>query len=114
MKFLAAAAIFLSFLPAVAPAACPAKPPKYKACGGMLIEANKCPDGYECMSDPRKKGGCGLACDEPGICVPKDAPKCGGFAGFQCPTEKNYICYDDPRDGCDAAKGCADGMGICL
>eukprot|EP01084_Bolivina_argentea_P285462 489527_1 len=38
--------------------------------------------------------------------------KCGGFAGFQC--EKGLYCVDDPTDDCDATKGGADCMGICV
>jgi hypothetical protein len=112
MKLLTTAALLLASLPLATPAACPTKP-QYKSCGGMSIEANRCPSGHECISDPRT-GGCGLACDQPGICVPTDAPKCGGFAGFQCPEKKGYRCYDDPRDNCDPSRGCRDNMGICL
>jgi hypothetical protein len=83
----------------------------YRACGGLLPEANKCPAGYQCISDPRRKG-CGLACDEPGICVPKNFDKCGGFAGFVCPKGKK--CYDYPADNCDPENHGADCIGICL
>ncbi|CAI4212834.1 unnamed protein product [Parascedosporium putredinis] len=55
-------------------------------------------------------GGCGLACDAPGICV---VPLfCGGFAGFGCPD--GLECWDDPRDDCDPFNGGADCGGICI
>jgi hypothetical protein len=36
---------------------------------------------------------------------------CGGIAGIMC--AKGMLCYDDPADDCDPAKGGADCMGIC-
>ncbi len=38
--------------------------------------------------------------------------RCGGIAGFECPTGKE--CIDDPSDTCDPAQGGADCFGICV
>lgn len=84
---------------------------EYPPCGGFRITPPlECPDPDSiCMSDPRL-GGCGLACDAPGICV---VPLfCGGFAGFGCPD--GLECWDDPRDDCDPFNGGADCGGICI
>merc|ERR1712176_412820 len=113
MKLTVALGIVLSSLPFVTPGACPRPKPRYQACGGMVARANQCPENYRCISDPRT-GGCGLACDEPGICVPETAPPCGGFPGTVGPQGKGYVCYDDPTDGCDPEMGGADCSGICL
>jgi len=102
---------FITLAALVASTMAAACPPTYQACGGMLPEANECPKGYTCISDPRKKG-CGLACDEPGICVAEDVPKCGGFVGLLCP--QGLQCYDDPTDRCDPENGGYDCMGFCL
>ncbi|PKS11462.1 hypothetical protein jhhlp_003226 [Lomentospora prolificans] len=92
-------------------AVCPSPKPTYQACGGMLPKANECEEGYKCVSDPREKG-CGLACDQPGICVAEDIPKCGGYPGFKCP--EGLECFDDPTDDCDPENGGFDCMGFCL
>ncbi|KHN97300.1 Kazal domain-containing protein [Metarhizium album ARSEF 1941] len=85
---------------------------KYTSCGGFVVHPATCPDGFECRDDPRLPGSCGLACDKPGVCIPKSAPPCGGFAGFACPT--GLFCYDVPGDGCDPKNGGADCIGVCL
>jgi hypothetical protein len=84
-------------------------PPKYKSCGGFRIEYVGCPKDQICVDDPYA-GGCGMACDAPGICV--KPVFCGGFAGIQCKGGK--ICIDDPRDDCDPNNGGADCGGICV
>lgn len=83
----------------------------YKSCGGKRPVPVFCDEGAECIDDARK-GGCGMACDAPGICVSKMVPSCGGFAGRPCP--RGLKCYDKPNDGCDPKKGGADCPGICL
>ncbi|KJZ77260.1 hypothetical protein HIM_03581 [Hirsutella minnesotensis 3608] len=83
----------------------------YKSCGGFRATPVTCDAGSTCRDDPRK-GGCGMACDAPGICIPDNAPKCAGFAGFQCP--QGLTCYDLPGDGCDPKNGGADCIGVCL
>jgi hypothetical protein len=85
------------------------KPIEYQSCGGFRIEQVECPEGYVCMDDPRKSG-CGMACDEPGICV--EDTICGGFAGLRCPEGKQ--CYDFPNDPCDPNRGGFDCGGICI
>ncbi|KAI4599991.1 hypothetical protein KJ359_001092 [Pestalotiopsis sp. 9143b] len=85
----------------------------YQACGGEAITPNHCPADYQCIDDPRK-GGCGLACDAPGICVPNDYPACSGFVGRSCPEGSGLECYDFPNDDCDPSNGGADCIGICL
>ena len=84
----------------------------YQSCGGMDPSANKCPDGTICSSDPRT-GGCGLACDQLGICIPVDAETCGGFVGALC-GDPDQECYDNPADDCDPETGGADCIGVCL
>lgn len=93
----------------------PTQTPTYKSCGGRRVEPVGCADGEICIDDPRPKengggGGCGLACDEPGICV--KPVFCGGIAGIPCADGK--ICVDDPRDDCDPKNGGADCGGICV
>ncbi len=83
---------------------------EYPPCGGPKPRA--CNGSPECMDDPRTPGSCGLACDHPGICVPKNPPLCAGFAGLRCPA--GLYCYDKPRDGCDPKKGGRDCIGVCL
>ena len=87
---------------------------KYPRCGtrGPTGPVGTCRKGSKCGDDPRTPDSCGLACDIPGICIPKKAPQCNGFAGFQCP--KGLFCYDVPNDGCDPNNGGADCIGICL
>ena len=79
----------------------------YQDCGGHRITPAPCPTGQLCVDDPAKKG-CGLACDQPGICV----KQCGGFAGLRCPTDMK--CVDRPGDDCDPKNGGADCIGICV
>ncbi|KAL2196607.1 hypothetical protein P885DRAFT_69621 [Corynascus similis CBS 632.67] len=38
---------------------------------------------------------------------------CGGLAAIDC-EDKNHVCIDDPRDGCDPNNGGADCGGICV
>ncbi|KAK3938033.1 hypothetical protein QBC46DRAFT_266256 [Diplogelasinospora grovesii] len=83
--------------------------PTYRSCGGFRIEPKPCPEGQICIDDPFS-GGCGMACDAPGICVTPTF--CGGFAGIQCKDGKK--CVDDPRDDCDLSNGGADCGGICI
>ncbi|KAK0609569.1 hypothetical protein B0T17DRAFT_594069 [Bombardia bombarda] len=83
--------------------------PTYAPCGGFRIPI-ACPNADQiCMDDPRS-GGCGMACDAPGICV--TPVFCGGFAGIQCAS--NRLCVDDPRDDCDPSNGGADCGGLCV
>ncbi|KAL7931333.1 hypothetical protein V8C35DRAFT_310137 [Trichoderma chlorosporum] len=84
---------------------------QYESCGGFTPRPHNCDDDYECQDDPRLPPDCGLACDIPGICVPKDARFCGGFVGFGCP--EGLFCYD-ALDGCDPENGGADCGGVCL
>ena len=86
--------------------------PTYAPCGGDTKDGPvKCPDSHECIEDPRKEG-CGMACDDTGICVPKGLEMCGGFAGFACP--EGLICVDDPFDDCSVETFGADCAGICV
>jgi hypothetical protein len=83
--------------------------PSYQSCGGRRTASVTCPGGQVCIDDPRK-GGCGMKCDAPGICV--KPVFCGGFAGIKCKDGKK--CFDDPRDSCDPKRGGADCGGLCL
>ncbi|KAK3325033.1 hypothetical protein B0H66DRAFT_636535 [Apodospora peruviana] len=87
-------------------------PTKYKSCGGFRVDpaSYKCTVDEICMDDPYS-GGCGMACDAPGICV--KPVFCGGFAGIQC-KDKTKMCVDDPRDDCDPLNGGADCGGVCV
>ncbi|GKT46247.1 uncharacterized protein ColSpa_06428 [Colletotrichum spaethianum] len=87
----------------------PAKTNSYEACGGLRATPKPCPASFECISDPFVKG-CGLACDQLGICV---VPiMCGGIAAIKCPAGK--FCVDDPRDDCHPSKNGADCAGLCV
>ncbi|KAK9441808.1 proteinase inhibitor I1, Kazal [Metarhizium brunneum] len=85
---------------------------KYTSCGGKRVHPVGCEANSECRDDPRLPESCGLACDIPGICMPKKPHQCAGFAGFACP--KGQFCYDVPKDGCDPKNGGADCLGLCL
>jgi hypothetical protein len=79
-------------------------------CGGH-VPADRyysCSTDEVCIDDPYR-GGCGMACDTPGICVSK-RKRCGGFAGFKCDGK----CVDDPTDNCDPKRGGADCIGVCV
>ncbi|KAB5566708.1 hypothetical protein GE09DRAFT_744412 [Coniochaeta sp. 2T2.1] len=84
----------------------------YQSCGGHRIQQVPCLSHQICIDDPYK-GGCGMACDAPGICVTPDT-FCGGFAGIQCKDGRRKMCVDDPRDDCDPENGGADCGGICV
>ncbi|KAM0254421.1 hypothetical protein ACHAQJ_006825 [Trichoderma viride] len=84
---------------------------KYQSCGGFTPRPVNCDKNSECKDDPRLPPNCGMACDAPGICIPKKASFCGGFLGLACP--KGQFCYD-ALDGCDPNNGGADCGGICL
>ncbi|OHF03894.1 hypothetical protein CORC01_00756 [Colletotrichum orchidophilum] len=87
----------------------PAKTNIYGDCGGLLPTPKPCPASFECIDDPFRKG-CGLACNQPGICV---VPiMCGGIAAIECPAGK--WCVDDPRDDCHPLQGGADCAGLCI
>ncbi|KAL8349011.1 hypothetical protein RB601_002115 [Gaeumannomyces tritici] len=86
-------------------------PPKYEDCGGKRVVPKDCPAGHVCVDDPRRGGGCGMACDAPGICVRPTTP-CSGLAGVICPVGK--MCVDDPRDDCWTSNGGRDCSGICV
>ncbi|UQC84068.1 uncharacterized protein CLUP02_09564 [Colletotrichum lupini] len=87
----------------------PVKTNIYQECGGLRPTPNPCPASFECIDDPFRKG-CGLACDQTGICV---VPiMCGGIAAIKCPAGK--WCVDDPRDDCHPLQGGADCAGLCV
>lgn len=87
------------------------RPTPYKRCGGFRINPQlQCEKDEVCIDDPFS-GGCGMACDQTGICV--KPVFCGGFAGFQC-EDKTKTCVDDPRDDCDPKNGGADCGGLCV
>lgn len=91
----------------------PVPTPTYAPCGGHRKEGPlECEEGFACVDDPRKDG-CGMACDDTGICVPEGLVMCGGFAGFPC-EEEGRVCIDDPFDDCDPMNGGADCAGICV
>jgi hypothetical protein len=92
----------------------PAPVKEYQACGGnMRPPPPDCAKGTTCRDDPRVPG-CGRACDRQGICIPDNAPQCGGFAGFECPKGSGLECYDLPNDDCDPEDGGNDCIGVCL
>jgi len=103
-------------------------------CGGFA--GISCPSGYSCQLDgvyPDAAGHCVADApvhtakdagrvesgpsvdsgpsDEGGIDA-ESAPRCGGFAGFVCPS--GFDCEDNPSDSCDPAAGDRDCMGICV
>ncbi|KAK3360477.1 hypothetical protein B0T25DRAFT_496385 [Lasiosphaeria hispida] len=83
--------------------------PTYPSCGGFRIQPRNCAEDEICIDDPYS-GGCGMACDAPGICV--KPVFCGGFAGFRCADGRR--CIEDPRDDCDPKRGGADCGGLCV
>jgi len=82
-----------------------------RSCGGFRVPTGRpeCAADEVCIDDPWKPG-CGMKCDDAGICV-KKGPMCGGFAGFRCATSGK--CVDDPTDSCDPMNGGADCAGVC-
>ncbi|KAK4153656.1 hypothetical protein C8A00DRAFT_33606 [Chaetomidium leptoderma] len=83
--------------------------PTYQSCGGHRVKPVDCPKGEICIDDPYI-GGCGMACDGPGICV--KPVFCGGFAAIKCKDGK--MCVEDPTDDCDPKNGGYDCGGICV
>lgn len=78
-----------------------ASPPKpdYPMCGGYTPHPLKCDANSTCVDDPRTPGSCGMACDIPGICMPKSAVKCQtGRGDLLCP--KGQKCFADRRVKC--------------
>ncbi|CAL8580495.1 hypothetical protein XPA_006216 [Xanthoria parietina] len=73
--------------------------------------SRKCNSAQTCIPNPKKLG-CSSGANCPGICVQLNGPRCGGFAGFQCP-DKDHVCVDDPRDDC-GGPGSADCIGVCV
>lgn len=110
---IAAALLPLALASTTAPAPTAGTPtPTYAPCGGDTKDGPvKCPADHACIEDPRKDG-CGMACDDTGICVPEGLEMCGGFAGFACP--EGLECVDDPFDDCSVEEGGADCAGICV
>lgn len=82
---------------------------QYDDCGGKRIKPKDCPEGHICIDNPYR-GGCGMACDAPGICVKPEF--CGGIAGIRCRDGKK--CFDNPTDSCNARSGGRDCGGICV
>jgi hypothetical protein len=82
----------------------------YEGCGGKRATPLNCPTGHVCIDDPYR-GGCGMACDAPGICVMPTAA-CGGIAGRPC--KDGRMCVDYPGDECDTRRGGRDCGGICV
>ncbi|KAK4239546.1 hypothetical protein C8A03DRAFT_42865 [Achaetomium macrosporum] len=112
LSLLGAAALVTARPPASTTTTSEKPKPTYQSCGGFRIKPLDCPKGQLCIDDPYV-GGCGLACDMPGICVDVAASAfCGGFAGLPCKEGKK--CVDDPRDECDPEHGGADCGGICV
>lgn len=85
---------------------------EYPSCGGFRVTPVNCPDGSYCADDPRNPFSCGMACDAPGICIPKTAQICGALANVECPD--GLTCYDYPSDNCDPRSGGEYCVGICL
>ncbi|TLS31543.1 hypothetical protein PpBr36_02576 [Pyricularia pennisetigena] len=95
--------------PLPTPTPTPTRTRSYDDCGGFRPTPKSCARGQICIDDPYA-GGCGMACDMPGICV--EPTFCGGIAGVQCADGK--MCVDDTRDDCDPANGGSDCGGICV
>lgn len=82
----------------------------YPSCGGFRIKPYECPEPEQiCIDDPYV-GGCGMACDGPGICV--TPIPCGGKRGLKC--EEGKMCIDDRRDECNPDQGSWDCSGLCV
>jgi len=90
-------------------------PAPYPICGGLPSpNAPTCDHHSVCIEDPLHPCGLSFACY--GICVPKKAPKCGGFAGLSCPKGLKCVA-DTPLHGtasCDPRDGDDDCFGICI
>ncbi|KAL5353614.1 hypothetical protein ACLOAV_001651 [Pseudogymnoascus australis] len=84
----------------------------YPSCGGFRVEPVTCADSQVCVDDPRTPESCGMACDAPGICLPKTEIQCGGFVGKSCP--EGLFCYDAPDDSCDPKNGGGLWWDLCL
>ena len=66
------------------------KPAKYRSCGGFRADPPRCKRSEVCRDDPRRGGNCGMACDLPGICTPKNVQLCDDNG--RCPGR--LTCYD--------------------
>ncbi|TLS28427.1 hypothetical protein PpBr36_01379 [Pyricularia pennisetigena] len=90
----------------------------YQACGYFRGGQMRCPEDHVCIDNPRPSS-CGQACDDHGVCVKRDAARCGqGFAAcadggrcrpavFECvsPTDGSLnggcasLCFPDYWNG---------------
>ncbi|KAK0632739.1 hypothetical protein B0T14DRAFT_574449 [Immersiella caudata] len=81
----------------------------YTLCGGWS-RMDDCNEAVErCVADPRHAGGCGPACDGPGICVPKEDLICGWDTGRSCGEGKE--CFFEWEENGKWIKQC---QGQCL
>ncbi|KAI6563813.1 hypothetical protein MCOR03_002734 [Pyricularia oryzae] len=80
----------------------------YQACGYFRPGQMRCPEDHVCIDNPRPSS-CGQACDDYGVCVKREAARCGqGMAacasGGRCrPTIFECI----PRVDGSVGEGCA-------
>lgn len=82
----------------------------YPTCGGFRANPQNCDSDSKCVDDARD-GGCGQACDKPGICVPKQQRTCNVEADGSCPDGTTCFAWwtGGPVVGNDN-----DSYGICL
>jgi hypothetical protein len=82
----------------------------YPSCGGHRAEPLDCDASADCRDDPREPDSCGMACDIPGICIPKDHATCDPSQGMgSCPGGLFCYVWEEEKEF-DAGNGC----GICL
>lgn len=80
---------------------------EYPSCGGLTDKPHECNTQSVCMDDPREPNSCGMACDVPGICIPRNAATCQ--TGTEtCPQGQK--CFGDLRFKCKG-NNC---HGLCL
>lgn len=69
----------------------------YADCGGHRAVPKYCDEWSECKDDPREPYSCGMACDVPGICIPKHVEGCDGDEecsdGLWCYDMKTFDAY---------------------
>lgn len=105
--------------------ACVPQEPEPDACAAVRCRSGTHCEAFDdrarCVRDAATNPCAAVLCAAPSscevvegeaVCVPIEiGPFCGGIAAFQCPGSGS--CVDDPRDGCDPARGGADCSGVC-
>jgi hypothetical protein len=79
----------------------------YSSCGGFRATPLNCAEGELCIDDPYA-GGCGMACDAPGICVKPIS------CGEKDACDNGKKCVTVPYQGCDGGDDVEGCLKLCV